>query len=460
MNLHGPVRAADVEGTAKVVISLNNWSDGKVQPSVHEVIVRPAKKGRKLEPVTKRLLRTLPHPDRQSNVGVVRFSPDGSRLMGSGYPSGTVQVWDTSTWKEVARMDTPSGLRSSWDYAVPTPDWKSVLVHNRTRKLVRQEKGGKVVQRLQVDGRIDVYDPASGRRTRSIPLADRGPQQLWVVPGGKAVVVNCEGSFWAGGDRPQLTELIDLASGTARKLFNTSTQPAFAADGKTAYFTTTKYLLNGGYECGLVKVDLASGKVLKVKDKTDPQTTFAQPTLSPDGKRLFVLTGRYVKQKTESLALAIFDTNTLAELGRIPGPDRPDDRTTFDRPVFTADSRTLITRCGGPLIVWDVAAGKTLRTVPVGDLQFTRLRLSPDGKRAIVAGMPKYDAKALGRSADPEDLPQERLVVVDLADPKSKPEVMVLPAGMFGGVALSPDGGTLAFGGSGGVHLIDLRAKK
>ena len=63
MNLHGPVRAAEVEGTAKVVISLSTWSEGKVQPTVHEVTVRPAKKGRKLEPVTDRLLRTLPHPD-------------------------------------------------------------------------------------------------------------------------------------------------------------------------------------------------------------------------------------------------------------------------------------------------------------------------------------------------------------------------------------------------------------
>ena len=50
MNLHGPVRAALVEGTAKVVVSLSTWSEGKVQPTVHEITVRPAKKGQKTGP--------------------------------------------------------------------------------------------------------------------------------------------------------------------------------------------------------------------------------------------------------------------------------------------------------------------------------------------------------------------------------------------------------------------------
>src|ERR1700722_1321358 len=110
--------------------------------------------GRKREPVTNRLFKTLPHPDRKANIGVVRFSPDGTRLMMSGYPSGVVQFWDTTTWKETARLDTPSGLRSSWDYALPTPDWKSVLVYTMSRKVVREETDGKVRQRLQIDGRI------------------------------------------------------------------------------------------------------------------------------------------------------------------------------------------------------------------------------------------------------------------------------------------------------------------
>jgi hypothetical protein len=42
------------------------------------------------------------------------------------------------------------------------------------------------------------------------------------------------------------------------------------------------------------------------------------------------------------------------------------------------------------------------------------------------------------------------LLVIDLTDPNSKPRVLMLPAGTLGGVAFSPDGKTLAFGGAGG----------
>jgi WD40 repeat protein len=431
-----------------------------VQPTTHEIIVRPAKKGRKLEPVTARLLRTLPHPDRQSNVGVLRFSRDGREFMMTGYPSGIVQVWDARAWKEIARVDTPSGLRSTWDYAVPTPDWKSVLVHVMTRKVVSEEKDGKVRQRLQIDGRIDVYETASGKRTRSIPLAGRGTQQLFVVPGGKSVVLTAQGSFSAGAGRPQTTEVIDLASGKAKKLFDSFSDPVFAPDGKTAYFTVSKYKQDGAIESNLMKYDLAAGKVLKTKDKPDPQTFFTRPTLSPDGKRLFVVTGRAVKSRAESLALAMLDSETLVEKGRLPAEGKLDNSSTFTVPRFTPDGRTLLTRCEGPLIVWDVATGKTVRTVPVGDLWLTRLVLSPDGKRAVLAGMPKYDYRAQARNPDAEDLPQARLMVIDLTDPRSKPDLQILPSGMFGGVAFSPDGSTLAVGTTGGVHLVDMRAKK
>jgi hypothetical protein len=458
VNLHGPVRAAEVEGTARVVISLSTWSEGKVQPTVHEITVRAPKKGRKTELVTDRLVRTLPHPDRKANIGVVRFSADGTRFMMTGYPSGVVQIWDARTWKETARLDTPSGLRSSWDYALPMPDWKSVLVYVMSRKLVREEQGGKVKERLQIDGRIDVHDAAGGKRRDSIPLRDRGPQGLFLVPGGKAVVVNTQGSFAAGADRPQFTELVDLSTGTAKKLFDTFAQPAFAPDGKTAYFSITKYRPGGEVENSLVKYDLARARVLKTKDK-DRGTYFASPTLSPGGKRLFVVTGRLVKSRTEDGALAVLDSDTFGELARIPGEEKPDSGITFADPQFTPDGKTLITRCGGPLIVWDVATNRTVRTVPVGDLHFTRLLLSPDGKRAVVVGMPKFDFRRMARDGDTQDLPQPRLLLIDLSDPNSKPQVHMLPNGMLGGAAFSPDGSTLAVGGAGGAHLIDVSAR-
>jgi WD40 repeat protein len=429
-----------------------------VAPSVHDVVVLAPKKGAKREPATDRLIKTLPHPDRQASIGVVRFSGDGTRFMMSGYPSGVVQIWDTKTWKETARLDTPSGRRNTFDYAVPTPDWKSVLVHVMSRKVVREEKDGKITERLQIDGRIDVYDTATGKRTRSIALANRGPSMLFLEPGGRFAVVNTQGSFAARMDRPMSTELIELSSGAAKKLLDMHSYPGFAPDGKAAYLAATKYHPSGEIDSSLVKYDLAEARVLKRKEAKGKQVFLSFPTPSPDGKRLFAITGNLMKSRYEDVTMAVLDSETLEELTRIPSEDKTDTSsiTTYD-PQFTPDGKKMITRCGGPLIVWDMTAQRIVRTVPIGDLGQMRLLLSPDGKRAVVAGTPRYDIRS-SRGATVEDPPQSQLKLVDLADAKSKPEVLMLPAGALLGAALSPDGKTVAVGSTGGVHLVDVSA--
>jgi WD40 repeat protein len=460
VNLHGPVRAAELEGKAEVVISLDAWAEGKVAPTTHEVAVLPPKKGARSEPVTGRLIKTLPHPDRKATVGDVRFSDDGARLMMTGYPSGVVQIWDTKTWKETARLDTPSGLRSSLVYATPTPDWKTILVHVRTRKLVREEKGGKVQQRLQIDGRVDLYDAGTGKLRDSVAFADRGPMQLFLAPDGKTALVNTEGSFTAenAAKRPAFTELLDLASKTTKTLLDSQAYPAFSQDGKTVYLSKYEFQANGSVAASLVKYDLAAGKAVKSVNAPDDQTFFDSVTLSPDGKWV-VASPR--KLKPPSTALVILSSDTLEEVARIPGPKDAERNAYFATPRFSPDGRTMITRCDGPLLVWDLVAKKIVRTVPVGDFQYGLLALSPDGKRAVVSGMPKFDVKSVGRDPDPEDLPQPRVVVVDLTEPKGEPQVLVLPHGPgLVRVAFSPDGRTLAVGSTGGAHLLDVSGGK
>src|SRR5262249_3936354 len=190
--------------------------------------------------------------------------------------SGVVQVWDTRTWKETARLDTPPGSRSSLRYANPTPDWKAILVDVRTRKLVREEKDGKVHERLQIDGRIDLYDAQTGKRKDSVVFRDRGPSQLFVVPDGKSAFVNTEGTFTAptASKRPAFAELVDLTGKTARRLFDSHAYPVFAPDGKTAYLAKLQYLPKGAVNAALVKYDLAAGKVVKAVAAPDDQTFF------------------------------------------------------------------------------------------------------------------------------------------------------------------------------------------
>ena len=459
MNLYGPVRAAEFEGTAEVVLSFAAWPKGYVEPTVHTLNVLPPK-ATKFEPITDRLVKTLPHPDRKANVLTLRFAPDGSRLLGTGYPSGLAQLWDTGTWAEKARFEVPSGLRNNPDFAVPTPDWKAIYTTQRTRKVVKEEKDGKVTERLQVDGRIDRHDPATGKLLGSVPLTDRGPVSFELLPDGKSAVVVVEHTFTlADRTRATGTLLYDLSANTFTQLFSEYATPAFAPDGKTAFVSLMKQKPSGEMESTLVRYDVAKKEVAATLKKDQPDRQFTTPRLTPDGKRLVVLASRMVKNKIEDYEYRVYDADTFEERGKLPGKPIPERGVGFDQPLFSADSRWMYTRLGGEVFVYDLTANKLARTIKLGEVTVGRLTLAPDGKRLAVVGLPTFDPALMTRDPDPLDLPQPRLWLIHPADDKVEPAVHVLPHGALGGNAFHPDGKTLAVGGIGGVHLIDVSVK-
>src|SRR4029078_9823595 len=129
----------------------------------HSVVVAPAKPGPKAEAVAANLVATLIHPERKATVATLPLSKDGKRLFTAGYPSGIVQVWDWAAKKELRRIDTPSGSRSTYNYDVLSHDWKPLYVPIESKKVTTSEKDGKVIQRLEYSGRIGVWDIATGQ---------------------------------------------------------------------------------------------------------------------------------------------------------------------------------------------------------------------------------------------------------------------------------------------------------
>jgi WD40 repeat protein len=109
--------------------------------------------------------------------------------------------------------------------------------------------------------------------------------------------------------------------------------------------------------------------------------------------------------------------------------------------AFAPDGKTLASRSSGEVKVWDLSARKELGTFPSDGADFGSLAFSPDGKTLAV--------NRAGVGAVVRDLAsgQERAVFRDAPD---RP-VPGAPAVSYGwGLAYSPDGKTLAGGGSRG----------
>ncbi len=144
--------------------------------TTHSLKVLPAKAGPKPEPVAANLIATLVHPERTASVWEVAFSPDGTRLFGAGYPSGIVQIWDVASHKDIRQINTPPGLRGTANYAVLTPDWKTLYVPVDKRKVTPFERGGRrftgsMIREASAFGTLKV----AKRKSRSCRL--RGPRQ-------------------------------------------------------------------------------------------------------------------------------------------------------------------------------------------------------------------------------------------------------------------------------------------
>jgi WD40 repeat protein len=450
VNLDGPVRVADNAGagSAEIKLSFDNWKGAKVAPTTHSVVVEPAKPGSKVEPVAHEHIATLTHPDRKATVHTVKFSDDGQRLFTAGYPSGIVQVWDWASKKELRRIDTPPGRRASANYALLTPDWKTLFVPFETRKVTSIEKDGKRIQRLEESGRIGVWNLETAEERPDLrPPANSGPYYAVLAPGGRHLISLERQSVTAGETQTAGAWVWDLETGARRKLYDGFDYPYLSPDGRTVVFTHTDPKSSASE---LRLLDFATGKELARLPCPQKDAMMYSGGFSPDGS---VLTADLRGQKGFRPTILFLDAKTLAEKGRFVGDPDPDGRggPTLS---FAPDSKScILLDMANTAHVWDVAASKVVRTFPV-DAQSWRSAFSPDGRTWAVVWAPKTDQERV-RDIDPRDLPQPRITLFDLAGDRP-PRTLIAPHGFQGALAFSPDGKTLAFGTTGGVRIFDL----
>jgi WD40 repeat protein len=365
-----------------------------------------------------------------------------------------VQFWDVANRKELRRIDIPPGYRASAEFALLTADWKTLYLSVSGKRSIKSiERDGKKVQHIEDIGEVRVCDVASGKEKPPLqppPGSAFGLARL--APGGRYLVCSEQPGYDLPGPQPKTVMVAwDLAAIKKRKLCDGWGVPVFGSNHTAVLLS----LRDPETKASLVRLfDLPTGKELARLDSPEKDRYISASTVSPDGAVVAIQIGGKRGAPLETL---FRDARTLADRGKLVGKGHPDwPGWAFGQ--FTSDGKRYISLdWTGNALVWDVAGQKLECTVSLGDAQPSRqLAISPDAKTLAVGWMPKPDAELANvLEPDPQDLPQPRVSLIDLAG-KAQPRVLVAPHGYAGPLAFSPDGKLLAFGSSGAVHLFDL----
>lgn len=451
MNLHDPVRVASHvnPGTATVTLSFNAWEGARVAPTTHSVNVLPAKPGPKSEPTSPSLIASLSHPERKSTMINLEFSPDGARVFGLGHPSGIIQIWDVASSKEVQRIDSRPARRGSVQTLL-APDWKTlfITVQKETAKTI--ERDGKRSYRFEQSGDIRVWDLDSGKEKDPLrPAAGSAPMYSRLAPGGRFLLcLERPTSEPSDTQNKDVTVVWDLETRKKSKLDDGNAVASCLPDGKNVVITLHDY----NSKTSTVKLlDIATRNELA---KINCPRYSSVSAVAPDGS---VVAVHISATKSAPPEIWFLDALTLEDRGKLVGKGDP-ERSWYNSGLFTPDGKRFITLDGeGNVVVWLVAVRKVERTLRYGGNQIAwQMALRPDGKMLAVGWAPKAEedvAEVL--EPDPQDLPQPRVSLIDLAG-SAPPRVLIAPHGHVGPLAFSPDGRTLAFGSTGAVHLFNV----
>lgn len=457
INLYGPVRVDPklVSDKMAVTLSVPAWKEGQVVSKRFELPLEAEKFKQQVLPVSRELVWTIRHPDQSANIMQMKYSPDGKRLFFSGYPSGVVQFWDLENKKEIRRFEGPKGYRGSANYAHLTPDWKTLYIGEEKTKFNTIDDMGKKDSFIEPSGRVQVWDVETGEQNSFLyPATGNGAGYCQMSPDGKKLVlVEMKSYRVSEGGKTSLaqTSLWDLKTGERRVLGDSFMVPHFSRDNRFGFFSITNYDKKTSI---IQKVDLNTLKVLAEFDCGEKDLRLNLQGVSPDDRWLVANLAGKLRAPPTTLFLS---TQTLKEETRLVlAADTKG--YGWQAGSFSPDGKIYETSDGqGNIHLWSLAEKKVIRVIPMENGSFIRA-FRPDGKVLAVAWMPKYDEALDEARGDPNplDLPQPRITLIDLPDPKAPPKTLIAPQGFIGTLQFRPDGKQLSFGSSGAVHIFDV----
>ena len=271
-----------------------------------------------------------------AGVHSVSITPDGKRAV-SGGGDGTLRLWDLKSGQCLKTLDGVGGSVSI------TPDGKKAVSGSPT---------------------IRLWDLESGQCLKTL---NEGANTVSITPDGKKAV--------SGGRNLRLW---DLESGSGIKTqdghIDSVHSVSITPDGKRA--------VSGSKDLTLRLWDLESGQCLKTLDEVGGWVS-----ISPDGKRVVTSSG--------GLTLWVWDLVSGKSLKTQGGVlYKSLDETIFYEGHTLSITSVSITPDGKRAVsasrdktlrVWDLASGKSLKTLNGHKDDVECVRITPDGKRAVSA---------------------------------------------------------------------------
>jgi WD40 repeat protein len=324
------------------------------------------------------------------------FSPDGKTLAAGG--TNRITLWDAATGKVRIRIEKKK-MGQIVNLAF-TPDGKTLVAGS------------------EMDGKVHVWDVATGEERRQLDPRLSVLRSMALSPDGKTV---------AAGTVYNTIRLWDLATG--RELFPDEAGHDSSINA-VAYSPDGKLLVSAGENRQVWLWDTATGKPVRSIRLASARSV----AFSPDGRRLALLTpGQYFSGKN----ILVCDATTGKELFRLSS----DDGRQINALAYSPDGKTLVSAdwkaksatdvfCN--LNLWDASTGRLVRRFSLTGIRPESIAFRDDGRTLAVGG-----------ASDRE--------LIRLWELERGEEILALhrhDRDFVSSVAFSPDGRTLVSGGA------------